>query len=125
MTTEKLKSYKDLEIYQISFDLAVKIYFKSLELPNHDKFEAGSQIRRSSQGIKDAIAEGYGRRKYKNDFLKFLVYSHASSLEAISQAEFLCKVHPDKGWHNIANELERLGSKIHNYITYVENHWRT
>ena len=111
MTTKKnSKAIRILEIYQISFDLAVKIYFKSLELPNHDKFEVGSQIRRSSQGIKDAIVEGYGRRKYKNDFLKFLVYSHASSLEALSQAEFLCKVHPDKGWHNIANELERLGS---------------
>ena len=43
MITEKFKSYKDLEIYQISFDLAVKIYFKSLELPNHDKYEVGSQ----------------------------------------------------------------------------------
>jgi four helix bundle protein len=125
MTSEKFRSYKDLEIYQLSFDLAVKIYLKSLELPNHDKFEAGSQIRRSSQGIKDAIVEGYGRRKYKNDFIKFLVYSHASLLEALSQAEFLSKVHPDGNWNTIANDLEILGSKIHHFIIYVENHWRT
>ena len=72
MIKEKSNSYRDLDIYQISFDLAVKIYRKSLELPNHDKFEVGSQIRLSSQGIKDAIVEGYGRRKYKNDFVKFL-----------------------------------------------------
>jgi len=125
MLKEKVKSYKDLEIYQLSFDLAVKIYHKSLDLPSHDKFEVGSQIRRSSQGIKDAIVEGYGRRRYKNDFLKFLTYSHASLLEAKSQAEFLCKVHPEKEWFNTMNELEVLGSKIHNFIEYVENHWRT
>jgi four helix bundle protein len=125
METEKVLSFRDLEIYRISSDLAVKIYIKSLELPSQDKFEAGSQIRRSSQGIKDAIVEGYGRRKYKNDFIKFLVYAHASSLEALSQAEFLHQVHADEGWKIIASELDKLGSKIHNFITYVENHWRT
>ena len=125
METEKVLSFRDLEIYRISSDLAVKIYTKSLELPSQDKFEAGSQIRRSSQGIKDAIVEGYGRRKYKNDFIKFLVYAHASSLEALSQAEFLHQVHADEDWEKIASELDKLGSKIHNFITYVENHWRT
>jgi len=125
MTNEKGKSYKDLEIYQLAFEMAAKIYNKSLELPNHDKFEAGSQIRRSSQGIKDAIVEGYGRRKYKNDFLKFLIYAHASALEAISQAEFLHRVHPDNGWSIIATELEIIGSKIHNFTDYVEKFWRT
>jgi four helix bundle protein len=125
METSKVKSYKDLDIYNLSFDTAVKIYSKTLELPNHDKFEAGSQIRRSSQGIKDAIVEGYGRRKYKNDFIKFLVYSHASSLEALSQAEFLHEVHPDSGWDMIAKDLDIIGSKIQNFIKYVENNWRT
>jgi len=125
METEKVLSFRDLEIYRISSDLAVKIYTKSLELPSRDKFEAGSQIRRSSQGIKDAIVEGYGRRKYKNDFIKFLVYAHASSLEALSQAEFLHQIHADEGWKIIASELDKLGSKIHNFITYVEKHWRT
>jgi four helix bundle protein len=125
MATDKVLSYKDLEIYQIATELAIKIYKKSLELPQHDKYETGSQIRRSSQGIKDTLVEGYGRRKYKNDFIKFLVYAHASALEALSQAEFLDQVHPYEDWDKIAMELDKLGSKIHNFITYVENHWRT
>jgi four helix bundle protein len=125
MQPEKVKSFKDLIIYQQSLALAVVIYHKSLELPNHDKFEAGSQIRRSSQGIKDAIVEGYGRRKYKNDFIKFLIYSHASSLEAQSQADFLDRVHPNLGWDKITKDLDMLGLKIHNFIIYVENNWRT
>jgi len=93
-----LKSYRDLEIYQLAFALALKIRKKTLELPNPDKFEVGGQIRRSSQGIKDAIVESYGRRRYKADFLKFLVYSQASNLEATSQAEFIDAALPGNGW---------------------------
>ena len=120
-----MKSYKDLEIYKQSFDLAVKIHQLSLKRPNPDKFETGSQIRRSSQSIKDSIVEGYGRRRYKADFIKFLVYSHASLLEATSQAEFLNTIRPESGWYQIVEELNKVGIKISNFITYVENNWKT
>ena len=119
-----MKGYKDLDIYNIAFQTAVKIYHSSLELPQPDKFETGSQIRRSSQSIKDNIVEGYGRRRYKADFIKFLVTSHASCLEATSQAEFLSQIHPETIWIGIAEELNSLGVKIFNFITYVENNWK-
>jgi len=124
-TSTFMKSYKDLEIHQIAFELAAKIYSKSLELPNHDKFEIGSQIRQSSQAIKDAIAEGYGRKKYKADFIKFLIYAHASQLEAKSQAEFIFHIHQIDSWKHIAEELDNLGIKINNFINYVEKNWKT
>lgn len=120
-----MKSYKDLEIYQIAFELALKIREKSIQLEHPDKFEVGSQIRRSSQSVKDTIVEGYGRRKYKADFIKFLTYSQASLIEATSQAEFLNRIFPGNGWEEIANELDTLGSKIFAFIKYVENNWRT
>ena len=120
-----MKSYKDLEIYTQAFNLAVRIYFRTVKLPNPDKFETGSQIRRSSQSIKDNIVEGYGRRRYKADFIKFLVYSHASLLEATSQAEFLNAIHSQTGWKEIEEELNKLGVKIHNFSEYVEVHWKT
>lgn len=115
-----MKGYKDLDIYNLTFDLAVKVYRLSLELPHPDKFETGSQIRRSSQSVKDNIVEGNGRRRYKADFIKFLVASHSSCLEATSQAEFLAKIHPDSEWIDIANELDKAGIKIYNFIIYVE-----
>ena len=120
-----MKSYKDLEIYQLAFELATKIYLKSLELPKHDKYEIGSQIRRSSQAIKDTIAEGYGRRKYKAEFIKYLIYAYASQLEAKSQAEFIYHVHHIEFWKDTAEELDILGIKINNFINYVEKNWKT
>jgi four helix bundle protein len=119
-----MKSYKELDIYNSAFDLAVRIRLKTLALPNPDKYEVGGQIRRSSQGVKDAIVEGYGRRRYKADFIKFLIYSYASMLEATSQAEFLDRSYPDGGWKEIVEDLNALGIKIHNFIHYVETKWR-
>lgn len=120
-----MKSYEDLDIYKLAFDLAVRVYQLSIQLPNPDKFETGSQIRRSSQSIKDNIVEGYGRKRYKADFVKFLVYAHASLLEACSQAKFLAAIHPDSGWETIHFELDMLGIKINNFIIYVEKNWKS
>lgn len=120
-----MKSYKDLEIYKESFNLAVRIYQLTMKLPAPDKYETGSQIRRSSQSIKDTIVEGYGRRKYKADFIKFLIYSHSSLLESTSQAEFLAAVRPNTGWEEIAIELDNLGKRISKFIDYVDINWKT
>jgi four helix bundle protein len=119
-----MKSYEDLEIYNIAFELAVEIYRLSIKLQNPDKFETGSQIRRSSQSIKDNIVEGYGRKRYKSDFIKFLVFSHASLLEALSQSKFLNTIHPETEWDTISVKLDKLGIKISNFIIYVEKNWK-
>ena len=40
-------NYKDLEIYRMAFELSLKIHKLSLRLPDFEKYEQGSQIRRS------------------------------------------------------------------------------
>jgi len=64
-----MASYRDLEIYTLSYDLAIKIHKMSLTLPKYEMYEEGSQIRKSSKGITSCIVEGYGRKKYKADFI--------------------------------------------------------
>jgi len=46
-----MKSYKDLEIYNLSYELAIKIHKMSLGLSKYELYEEGSQIRRSSKGL--------------------------------------------------------------------------
>jgi four helix bundle protein len=48
-----MSNYKDLEIYQIAFKLCLIVHKLSLDLPSFEKFEQGSQIRRSSKSVKD------------------------------------------------------------------------
>ncbi|MDY6791467.1 MAG: four helix bundle protein [Thermodesulfobacteriota bacterium] len=120
-----MKSYKDLEIYKLSYELAVKIHKISLKLPKYELYEEGSQIRRSSKGITACIVEGYGRRKYKADFVKYLVYAHASCDETILHLNFIKDT--DEFDKNELNDLlksyDELGRKINQFIKYVKSKW--
>lgn len=94
------------------------------KLPSSEKYEQGSQIRRSAMSIKDNIVEGYGRRRYKQDFIKFLVYTHASLLECISQLEMLNAIYPEISVTDLSTKYELLGGKIDSFINYVEKDWK-
>lgn len=78
-----MKSYKDLEVYSLSLELFYKCHSMSLKLPKHGMYELGSQLRRSSYSVVTNIVEGYGRKRYKADFIKFLTYSWASGLKTV------------------------------------------
>lgn len=121
-----MNSYRDLEIYKLAFCLAKKVHNASLKLPKFELFEQGSQVRRSSKSVKDQIAEGYGRRRYKAEFIRYLVFSHASTDEATSQLEMLKELYPQiQDFIELLPEYETLGRKINSFIDYVENNWRT
>jgi len=121
-----LTSYKDLEIYQLSYELAVKVHKFSLKLPNYEQYEEGRQVRKSSKGITSCIVEGYGRRKYKADFIKFLIYSHASCDETIVHLKFIKDTHESfaKDTNFFLEKYDGLGRRINKYIQYVEKEWR-
>jgi four helix bundle protein len=123
---DQMKNYKDLEIYQLSYDLAIKIHKLSLKLPRYELFEEGGQIRRSSKGIKSCIVEGYGRRRYKAEFIKYLTYAHASCDETILHLNFINDTHVlDKdAVYSFFERYNELGSKINKFIQYVENEWK-
>lgn len=74
--------YKDLEVWQLARVLAVEVHRMTLqELPKFEMFEEGSQIRRSSQSIRSNIVEGFGKRRYKMEFVRHLTYALGSARE--------------------------------------------
>ncbi|OBX21226.1 four helix bundle protein [Gelidibacter algens] len=119
-----MKSYRDLDVYNLAFDYALEVHHVSLKLPKFELYEQGSQVRRSSKSVKDNIVEGYGRRRYKQDFIKFLVYAHASLLECLSQLEMIQKLYPDLKIKDLLNKYDILGAKLFNFIMYVEKDWK-
>src|ERR1043166_4809521 len=58
-------------------------------LPKFEMYEKASQIRRSAKSISANIVDGYGRRRYKQEFIRFLVFAHASRDETINHLELL------------------------------------
>ena len=83
-------SYKNLEIWQLARGLVIDIHKMTLrKLPKFEMYEEGQQIRKSIKTVKSTIAEGYGRRRYKQEFIKFLIYALLSNDETIDHLETL------------------------------------
>ncbi|MBI9055624.1 MAG: four helix bundle protein [Bacteroidales bacterium] len=119
-----MKSYKDLDVYKTAYDLAIKVHKITLTLPKYELYEQGSQVRRSTKSIKDNIVEGYGRKRYKDDFIRFLTYSQSSCDEAISQISMISDIHfSDKPLTDLIEQYNILGKKINKFIQYVQNNW--
>ena len=117
-------SYKKLEIWQIANELVIKIHKMTLEqLPKFELYEEGSQIRRSSKSTKSLIVEGYGRRAYKQDFIRFLINSMASNDETIDHLENLYNtksLQDQELYTELLNKLEILGKKTNNFLNTVQ-----
>jgi four helix bundle protein len=121
-----MKSFRDLEIYKESKQLAIEVHRMSLSLPKFEMFEEGGQVRRSSKSVTALIVEGYGRRRYKADFIKYLVYSQAECDETITHLDFLSETKSlgDKEWYSRHRQkYEILSKKINKFIQWVEDNW--
>lgn len=121
-----MKSYKDLEVYKSAYTLSLEVHKMTMTLPKYELYEQGSQVRRSSKSIKDNIAEGYGRRRYKADFVRFLIYAHASCDEVISQLSMISDLHFEKEpLTKLIEDYDHLGAMINKFLQYVEAEWKT
>jgi len=120
-------SYKKLEIWDRAREVSISIHKMTLtELPKFEMYEEGSQIRRSSKAVAAMIIEGYGRRRYKADFIRYLIISHGECDETILHLDFLFETKSllDEPLHNrLVYEYQQLSKKINNYIRWVEDHW--
>jgi four helix bundle protein len=122
-----MKDYTDLEIYQTGMILFFKVHPASLLLPKYELYELGSQIRRSADSVVSNIVEGYGRKRYKAEFIRFLVFSHGSCLEVKNHLKKIDILYPGTipEIDTYINEYDILGAKIYSFINYVEKNWKT
>ena len=79
-----LKNYKELKVWQKSYELCLKIYRITTTFPKEERYGLTSQIRRSVVSIPSNIAEGYGR-KSNADYIRMLYISYGSVCELETQ----------------------------------------
>lgn len=116
-------SYRELDIYKESKRLAIEAHKLSLTFPKLELYEEGSQFRRSSKSVTSNIVEGYGRRRYKADYIKHLIYSQSECDETIVHLDFLyeCKSFTDKQkYEQLKSEYDSLSKRINKFIQWVE-----
>ncbi len=117
-------SYKKLEIWERARTVSVAIHKMTLtELPKFEMFEEGSQIRRSSKSVRSNIVEGYGRRRYVMEYIRFLSFSIASNDEIIDHLETLFETGSLQNkilYDDLHEQLEVLGKKLNLFIQSIE-----
>jgi four helix bundle protein len=110
--------YEDTEIYRQAKRLAREIHHITLhELPKFEMYEEGSQIRRSAKSIIANFVEGYGRRRYPTDYIKFLTYALASCDETKAHLEILHETDSlaFESFKRLYQDYRQLGAKLYNF----------
>ncbi|MEK7462940.1 MAG: four helix bundle protein [Patescibacteria group bacterium] len=79
-----LNSYKELIVWQKSFELTKKIYKITDNFPKSEIYGLMSQMRRAAVSIPSNIAEGFVR-KHKKEFSQFISIAFGSGAELETQ----------------------------------------
>jgi len=80
------KPHKKLDVWKVSMDLVVEIYRLIRSLPDEERYNLSSQMRRAVISIPANIAEGYARNG-KRECTQFLHIAQASLSELDTHIE--------------------------------------
>ncbi len=76
-----IQSYKDLKVFQLSYDVAMEIFWMTKKLPKEELYSLTDQVRRASRSVPANIVEGWAKREYENVFKRHLIDATGSSEE--------------------------------------------
>lgn len=122
-------NYRNLEVWQLARELVISIHEMTLtKLPKFEMFEQGSQIRRAIKSVNSNIVEGYGRRRYKQDLVRFVDYALASCDETADHLDTLIATKSLTDLtviNDLTPRLEELGRKLNLFLQSVERSHRS
>ena len=108
--TERIRSYKDLRVYQNAVEAAMKIFEITKSFPVEEKYSLVDQIRRSSRSVCTNIAEAWRKRRYKAAFVAKMNDAESEAAETQVWLEFATKCNYMQV--SIASELESTYDQI-------------
>ncbi len=107
-----LKNYKELKVWQRSYQLCIDVYKITKSFPQEEKYGLTSQMRRSALSVSSNIAEGYGR-KTTPEYIQALYIAYGSHCELETQIllsgdlNYIAKEDLNK-LQGTVNEVERM-----------------
>jgi len=105
-----IRHFEDLEVYQLAFDTAMKIFEASKNFPGDERFSLTDQIRRSSRSVCANIAEAWRKRRYPKAFVSKLSDADAEAAETQVWLAFAVKCgYLDR---ELAGELKEVYNRV-------------
>lgn len=84
----RIRTHQDLDVYQLAFDTAMKIFEYTKSFPDIERFALTDQIRRSSRSVCANVAEAWRKRRYQAAFIDSLNHAEAEAAETQVWLEF-------------------------------------
>ncbi|MBN3884386.1 MAG: four helix bundle protein [Nostoc sp.] len=128
MNKEAIKDHKDLGIYKIAFEAAMKIFQLSKKFPVEERYSLTDQIRRSSRSVCANLAEAWRKRRYEAAFIAKLNDCEAEAAETQTWIEFAVKCNymnvkvGREVYANYNQVLSGLVNMINNPSPWLRNH---
>ncbi|MFC1525072.1 four helix bundle protein [Planctomycetota bacterium] len=118
-----IKTYKDLEVYSMAYQLAMDIFKLTRSFPREEKYSLIGQILSSSRSVAANIVEGWSKRRYANVFKRQLNDALGSATETQTWLDFArdCGYLESPKHKELYNNYDKLGGKIQNLM----NRWRS
>ena len=119
-----IKSYKDLDVYNLSYEVAMEIFEITKNFPKEEQYSLTSQMVRSSRSVSANISEGWAKRNYENYFKQHLIHALGSNSETMNWLNFAkdCRYISEEEASKIIEKLNKVGrmlNKLHqNWKTY-------
>jgi four helix bundle protein len=88
---KKITSHRELDVYRLAFDAAMKIFELTKTFPVDEKFSLTVQIRRASRSVCGNLAEAWRKRRYEAAFISKLCDCEGEAAEVQTWLEFCVK----------------------------------
>ena len=88
MERKAIVSHRDLEVYRLAFDAAMRIFELTKRFPKEETYSLTDQIRRASRSVCANIAEGWRKRRYEAAFVAKLSDAEGEAAETQAWIEF-------------------------------------
>jgi four helix bundle protein len=119
----KIKTHKDLEVYQLAFEAAMEIFELSKTFPVEEKYSLTDQIRKSSRSVAANISEAFRKRRYEKAFVSKLSDSESEAAETQVWLDFSlsCKYISTTTHNKLYEKYNFIIGKLVNMEKHPEN----
>jgi len=119
----KIRTHKDLEVYQLAFKAAMEIFEITKSYPKEEVYSLTDQIRRSSRSVCANLAEAFRKRRYPKAFVSKLTDSEGEAAETQTWLDFSlnCKYISEVEHRELFETYENIIGKLVNMSLHPDN----
>ncbi len=119
----KIRTHKDLEVFKLAFDAAMKIFQLSKSFPKEETYSLTDQIRRSSRSVCGNTAESFRKRRYPKAFASKITDAEGESAETQTWLDFSlsCSYISEEEHNELYETYENILGKLVNMSLHPEN----